>query len=302
MRDILLLCFYFWAITPSLAIAAEGATDGKYSSIAVTALVLLFLYLLWKRRRRKKLKNVSSSNAQIEVCSSYTTKNCPGCGERIPLDCAQCEYCEKKQKNGDTTCSGGVESSARARSHFLSERQKATRVGSKGYIWRTAQDGAVCERCAANNGKEFSWDKEPEGGHAGATARCRCYPEPLIPGHPPRPNSLSRWEKEQQSIELQRKKEAQAYADDIRGLLGDDIQPERLVLRKFWGKWYLVFDNVPRKPIIAFDFCDMEKKRVIFFSKPEEDIDHGSRRVTIGSVEDIMKYKKRLKDTLFKYL
>ena len=128
MRDILLLCFYFWAITPSLAIAAEGATDGKYSSIAVTALVLLFLYLLWKRRRRKKLKNVSSSNAQIEVCSSYTTKNCPGCGERIPLDCAQCEYCEKKQKNGDTTCSGGVESSARARSHFLSERQNGLGV------------------------------------------------------------------------------------------------------------------------------------------------------------------------------
>lgn len=112
---------------------------------------------------------------------SYSTKNCPECEERIPLDAEICPACGETQKASDSTCSGGVNTAAQGRSDFAEERRNAKRIDSPGYIWRTAEDGAVCERCANNNGHKFSWDEEPSGGHAGAKARCRCYPETIVP-------------------------------------------------------------------------------------------------------------------------
>lgn len=79
------------------------------------------------------------------------------------------------------TCTGGVNTAAQGRKDFSEARCNAKKVGSTHYIWRSVHDGARCERCANNDGRKFSWDKEPPGGHAGAAARCRCYPEAIIP-------------------------------------------------------------------------------------------------------------------------
>jgi SPP1 gp7 family putative phage head morphogenesis protein len=63
---------------------------------------------------------------------------------------------------------------------------RARRVGSEGYIWRTANDGNVRESHKEMSGKYVRWDTEPtlsDGTttHAGQIYNCRCYPEPVLP-------------------------------------------------------------------------------------------------------------------------
>ena len=111
----------------------------------------------------------------------YSSKKCPECYTSIHLEVAVCEKCGKKQIENDSTCAGGVTSARDAQAYFTQERAKAKQIDSPGYIWRTSMDGSVCERCASKEGRAFSWDKEPPGGHAGAKARCTCYPEPIMP-------------------------------------------------------------------------------------------------------------------------
>jgi SPP1 gp7 family putative phage head morphogenesis protein len=64
-------------------------------------------------------------------------------------------------------------------------RARATDVGSTGYIWRTARDGATRPSHRAMEGVFVSWDKpvvlDRMIGHAGEFPNCRCYPEPVIP-------------------------------------------------------------------------------------------------------------------------
>ena len=64
-------------------------------------------------------------------------------------------------------------------------RARAESVGSEGYIWRTARDGAVRDSHRMMEGKFVRWDSPPtlDGmtGHAGEFPNCRCYPEPVIP-------------------------------------------------------------------------------------------------------------------------
>ena len=64
-------------------------------------------------------------------------------------------------------------------------RARAESVGSEGYIWRTARDGAVRDSHRAMEGKFVRWDSPPtlDGmtGHAGEFPNDRCYPEPVIP-------------------------------------------------------------------------------------------------------------------------
>lgn len=59
-------------------------------------------------------------------------------------------------------------------------------VGSKEYIWRTCRDGVVRPSHRAMEGVTVKWDKPPTldnlTGHAGCLPRCRCYPEPILPG------------------------------------------------------------------------------------------------------------------------
>ena len=149
--------------------------------VPISMLVLIMLSGItalvgWTSLKKYKVDEVAAGKAR-----TYGTKNCPGCKERIPLRAEICPECGKKQKANDSTCSGGANTATQAKSGFVEKRGKAKKARSPGYIWRTARDGAVCERCAANEGLKFSWAKEPPGGHAGAKARCRCYPEPIEP-------------------------------------------------------------------------------------------------------------------------
>ncbi len=45
------------------------------------------------------------------------------------------------------------------------------------YIWRTRGDGKVRSEHAERDGKEFSWDDPPDGGHPGEAPNCRCRAE-----------------------------------------------------------------------------------------------------------------------------
>jgi SPP1 gp7 family putative phage head morphogenesis protein len=62
---------------------------------------------------------------------------------------------------------------------------RALDVGSAGYIWRTARDGATRPSHRAMEGKFVAWNdpQQLDGmeGHAGEFPNCRCYPEPVIP-------------------------------------------------------------------------------------------------------------------------
>ncbi|MHA1597825.1 MAG: phage minor head protein [Alphaproteobacteria bacterium] len=49
--------------------------------------------------------------------------------------------------------------------------------GQGSYIWRTVGDGKVRSSHAERDGKTFSWDDPPEGGHPGKAYNCRCRAE-----------------------------------------------------------------------------------------------------------------------------
>lgn len=60
-----------------------------------------------------------SGNVVTGKPGEYTTKRCPACYETIPLSAQFCEHCGKKQREGDSTCSGDenlTAAQARARS------------------------------------------------------------------------------------------------------------------------------------------------------------------------------------------
>lgn len=75
----------------------------------------------------------------------------------------------------------------REKGRAIAERdmQNALKAGATSYIWRTAGDGDVCERCSSRDGKRFTWKRPPAGGHPGTCADCpsgwcRCYAQPVI--------------------------------------------------------------------------------------------------------------------------
>lgn len=61
---------------------------------------------------------------------------------------------------------------------------RATRIGSRGYIWRTSGDSDVRHSHAQMNGQYVDWAKPPtlDGmtGHAGQFPNCRCYCESIV--------------------------------------------------------------------------------------------------------------------------
>lgn len=74
---------------------------------------------------------------------------------------------------------------AKGRATFERDRSNARLAGSVKYRWRSCNDSDVCPRCAKNNGRLFSWDVEPAGGHPGCAAgcpsgSCRCYAEAVL--------------------------------------------------------------------------------------------------------------------------
>jgi SPP1 gp7 family putative phage head morphogenesis protein len=74
-----------------------------------------------------------------------------------------------------------------SRTSTLLTQARAEHIGSEGYLWRTVHDNDVRHSHKAMEGKYVAWNDPPtlDGltGHAGALPNCRCYPEPVIPGH-----------------------------------------------------------------------------------------------------------------------
>lgn len=60
---------------------------------------------------------------------------------------------------------------------YLAER-KSDRGKPRNYIWRTRGDSKVRSSHRDRDGKIFSWDNPPEGGHPGEAPGCRCWAEP----------------------------------------------------------------------------------------------------------------------------
>lgn len=59
-------------------------------------------------------------------------------------------------------------------------RERQTELGIDGYIWRTALDERTRDEHADREGKYFTWNNPPEGGHPGESWQCRCVAEPAI--------------------------------------------------------------------------------------------------------------------------
>jgi SPP1 gp7 family putative phage head morphogenesis protein len=72
-----------------------------------------------------------------------------------------------------------------SRTASVMTQARAQRIGSTGYIWRTAHDSDVRGSHKHMNGEFVRWDSPPTlddmTGHAGCLPNCRCYPEPVIP-------------------------------------------------------------------------------------------------------------------------
>lgn len=59
-------------------------------------------------------------------------------------------------------------------------RERQTGLGLTRYRWRTARDERVRDQHADREGRVYSWDNPPEGGHPGEEVNCRCYAEPMF--------------------------------------------------------------------------------------------------------------------------
>ena len=53
-------------------------------------------------------------------------------------------------------------------------------MGCKEYIWQTMRDSRVREQHRKREGKRYSWDNPPEGGHPSMAVRCRCKAKPIF--------------------------------------------------------------------------------------------------------------------------
>lgn len=53
-------------------------------------------------------------------------------------------------------------------------------MGCKEYIWQTMRDNRVREQHRRREGKKYSWDNPPEGGHPSMAVRCRCKAKPIF--------------------------------------------------------------------------------------------------------------------------
>lgn len=61
-------------------------------------------------------------------------------------------------------------------------KSRQDQFGIDDYIWQTAMDERVRPVHAQREGKRFSWDDPPAGGHPGEDFNCRCIAVPIIEG------------------------------------------------------------------------------------------------------------------------
>lgn len=73
----------------------------------------------------------------------------------------------------------------RSKELSLATMKRQIDAGVTEYTWRTCDDVRVCEACAKNEGKVFSWESPPETGHPGEAqccpnGHCRCLALPVL--------------------------------------------------------------------------------------------------------------------------
>lgn len=175
----------FFAAGGALAVAGffSGALTLDLSHAAAVGflgLVIIALGVLLLRRGLAERPQRERAPGAAPQPLPYYTRNCPFCGRRLGLREERCPDCRRRLPAG-LTCSSGQADAEAAEASFAAAREAALARGSLSYVWRAVRDGTACERCANNDGHVFLWDQEPIGGHAGAKARCRCRPEPVLP-------------------------------------------------------------------------------------------------------------------------
>lgn len=88
-----------------------------------------------------------------------------------------------QRKNGVALLDTGLDEGGTT-ARLLQEDLAATEDNGT-YIWRTVGDEKVRGHHASRNGKIFSWDDAPEGGHPAEDYNCRCWAEPVNPPYHP---------------------------------------------------------------------------------------------------------------------
>lgn len=98
------------------------------------------------------------------------------------------EIVDEIMKTGEVTKSRAnlIARTETARTSATITMRRAESIGSKGYIWRTAEDSDVRPSHRKMNGQFVPWGPPPllsDGtrAHAGMIYNCRCYMEPVIP-------------------------------------------------------------------------------------------------------------------------
>ena len=61
------------------------------------------------------------------------------------------------------------------------QQHRQQEAGVRQYRWSSVGDRRVRPQHKAQNGKVYSWDKPPPGGHPGQPIRCRCGASPIFP-------------------------------------------------------------------------------------------------------------------------
>lgn len=124
--------------------------------------------------------------------------------ERLVFDAhrRQITSVELKKQLLSTTLPEGVFRKVKTRAALIARDQvgklngqitqyRQNSIGVTRYIWRTAMDERVRGRPGgmypnaipshwAREGKTYSWNKPPEGGHPGEAINCRCYAEAIL--------------------------------------------------------------------------------------------------------------------------
>jgi len=66
----------------------------------------------------------------------------------------------------------------------IAEKDRTAFAFIRRYVWRTVGDDTVRHNHAVREGRVFSWDDPPDGGHPGEDYNCRCWADPLVPMQP----------------------------------------------------------------------------------------------------------------------
>ncbi len=162
------------------------------------ALILsLIVFAVWKIfSQRKNRATITSSSWPTQTPPAIQTSDrCPSCEQQlglIPKRRVKCPHCDEYMvvRRGvlvseyDAKEKEDKERLQFARQNAAHNKQQQLSVGVRKYTWQSAGDERVCERCEEYDGKMFSWNATPPGGHPGEhdcpDGSCRCIALPMF--------------------------------------------------------------------------------------------------------------------------